>query len=115
MNKEDDIMFLIQAIIRPEKMAEVTDALAEADIQALTKVPVIGRGRQSGLKVGDICYKELPKEMIMTVVEDYMKDDAVQTIIKTARVGEGNRGDGRVFVIPVAESYNIRTGEQDDE
>lgn len=108
-------MFLIQAIIRPEKKAEVTDALAEADIQALTKVPVIGRGRQSGLKVGDIYYKDLPKEMIMTVVEDYKKDDAVQTIIKTARTGDGNRGDGRVFVIPVAESYNIRTGEQDDE
>lgn len=108
-------MFLIQAIIRPEKMAEVTDALAATDIQALTKVPVIGRGRQSGLKVGNICYKDLPKEMLMTVVEDYMKDDAVQTIIRSARTGEGNRGDGRVFVIPVAESYNIRTGNQDDE
>jgi len=108
-------MFLVQAIIRPEKMAEVTDALAEEDIQALTKVPVIGRGRQSGLKVGDICYKDLPKEMLMTVVEDCMKDDAVQTIIKAARTGEGNRGDGRVFVFPVAESYNIRTGERDEE
>lgn len=108
-------MFLVQAIIRPEKMAEVTDALAEADIQALTKLPVIGRGRQSGLKVGDICYKDLPKEMIITVVEDYLKDDAVQTIIKTARTGDGNRGDGRVFVFPVAESYNIRTGEKDEE
>ncbi len=108
-------MFLVQAIIRPEKMAEVTDALGKADIQALTKVPVIGRGRQSGLKVGDISYKDLPKEMLMMVVEDFMKDEAVQTIIKAARTGEGNRGDGRVFVIPVAESYNIRTGEQDDE
>lgn len=108
-------MFLVQAIIRPEKIAEVTEALAEVDIQAFTKVPVIGRGRQSGLKVGDISYKELPKEMIMTVVEDYMKDDAVQTIMRAARTGDGNRGDGRVFVIPVAESYNIRTGEQDDE
>ncbi len=108
-------MFLVQAIIRPEKTAEVTDALAKADIQALTKVPVIGRGKQSGLKVGDISYKDLPKEMILTVVDDYMKDDAVQTIIRAARTGEGNRGDGRVFVIPVAESYNIRTGEKDDE
>ncbi|MFA0088677.1 nitrogen fixation protein NifHD [Vibrio sp. 10N.286.49.C2] len=108
-------MFLVKAIIRPEKIADVTDALSQVDIQALTKVPVIGRGRQSGLKVGDISYKELPKEMILTVVEDYMKDDAVQTIINAARTGDGNRGDGRVFVIPVTESYNIRTGEQDDE
>lgn len=108
-------MFLIQAIIRPEKMAEVTDALAEADIQAMTKLPVIGRGQQSGLKVGDISYKDLPKEMILTVVDDDLKDDAVQTIMGAARTGKGNRGDGRVFVIPVAESYNIRTGELDDE
>ncbi|WP_413110211.1 P-II family nitrogen regulator [Thaumasiovibrio sp. DFM-14] len=108
-------MFLVKAIIRPEKMTDVTNALADMDIQAMTKVPVIGRGRQNGLKVGDICYKDLPKEMILTVVDDYMKDDAVQTIIRAARTGEGNRGDGRVFVIPVAESYNIRTGDQDDE
>jgi nitrogen regulatory protein PII 1 len=108
-------MFLIKAIIRPEKMNDVLDALAEADVLALTKVPVIGRGRQSGLKVGEICYKDLPKEMILTVVEDYLKDDAVEAIMKAARTGEGNRGDGRVFVIPVAESYNIRTGELDEE
>ncbi|WP_435235316.1 P-II family nitrogen regulator [Psychromonas sp. PT13] len=106
-------MILIQAIIRPEKTIEVTEALADVGIQAFTKVPVIGRGKQSGLKVGDISYKDLPKELIQTVVEDNVKDKAVKAIMDAARVGEGNHGDGRVFVIPVAESYNIRTGEQD--
>ena len=106
-------MILIQAIIRPEKTIEVTEALADVGIQAFTKVPVIGRGKQSGLKVGDINYKDLPKEMIQTVVEDQSKDKAVKAIMDAARVGEGNHGDGRVFVIPVAETYNIRTGEQD--
>ncbi len=106
-------MILIQAIIRPEKMLEVTEALAEVGIQALTKVPVIGRGKQSGLKVGDISYKDLPKEMVQTIVEDHFKDDAVKAIMDAARVGEGNHGDGRVFVIPVLESYTIRSGEKD--
>ena len=106
-------MILIQAIVRPEKVLFVTEALAEVGIQALTKVPVIGRGKQSGLKVGDINYKDLPKELIQTVVEDNLKDKAVKAIMDAARVGKGNHGDGRVFVIPVAESYNIRTGEQD--
>lgn len=108
-------MFLIQSIIRPEKMMDVTEALAETGVQALTKVPVIGRGKQSGLKVGELCYKDLPKEMIQTVVEDALKDEVVETIMKAARTGEeGNHGDGRVFVIPVAESYTIRSGEMDD-
>lgn len=106
-------MILIQAIIRPEKILDVTEALAEAGIQALTKVPVIGRGQQNGLKVGDISYKDLPKEMVQTIVEEEMKEVAVKAIMDAARVGAGNHGDGRVFVIPVTESYNIRTGDKD--
>ncbi len=106
-------MILIQAIIRPEKTIEVTEALSEVSIQALTKVPVIGRGKQSGLKVGDINYKDLPKEMIQVVVEDNQKDVAVEAIMNAARVGDGNHGDGRVFVIPVAETYTVRTDEKD--
>jgi nitrogen regulatory protein PII 1 len=106
-------MILIQAIIRPEKTIAVTEALAEVNIHAHTKVPVIGRGKQSGLKVGDISYKDLPKEMLQIVVDDSQKDDAVGAIMSAARVGDGNHGDGRVFVIPVAETYTIRTGEKD--
>ena len=57
-------MYLIQSIIRPEKITEVTDALAEIGVYGMTKFPVIGRGNQSGLKVGDMIYKDIPKEMI---------------------------------------------------
>jgi len=106
-------MILIQAIIRPEKTMAVTEALAEVGVHALTKVPVIGRGQQSGLKVGDINYKDMPKEMIQSIVEEHQKKEAVEAIMNAARVGEGNHGDGRVFVIPVKESYNIRSGEKD--
>ncbi len=105
-------MFLIQAIIRPEKIIEVTDALAEIGVHGMTKFPVIGRGKQSGLKVGNTMYKELPKEMIQLFVDDEQKEAVVNTLMKAARTGEGNYGDGRVFVLPVAEAYTIRSGKQ---
>ncbi|MEZ7196075.1 P-II family nitrogen regulator [Pseudodesulfovibrio karagichevae] len=105
-------MYLIQSIIRPEKIGEVTDALAEIGVYGMTKFPVIGRGKQSGLKVGNTMYKELPKEMIQTFVDDDQKDAAVSTIMKAARTGDGNHGDGRVFVLPVVEAYTIRSGDQ---
>ena len=105
-------MYLIQSIIRPEKILEVTDALAEIGVYGMTKFPVIGRGKQSGLKVGNIMYKEMPKEMIQTFVDEDQKDAAVKTIMDAARTGDGNHGDGRVFVLPVAEAYTIRSGDQ---
>jgi len=106
-------MYLIQSIIRPEKILEVTDALAEIGVCGMTKFPVIGRGKQSGLKVGNTMYKEMPKEMIQTFVDDDQKEAAVKTIMDAARTGDGNHGDGRVFVLPVAEAYTIRSGNQD--
>lgn len=105
-------MYLIQSIIRPEKILEVTEALAKIGVCGMTKFPVIGRGKQSGLKVGDIMYKEMPKEVIQTFVDDDQKDAVVKTIMEVARTGDGNHGDGRVFVLPVAEAYTIRSGDQ---
>lgn len=105
-------MYLIQSIVRPEKIAEVTDALAEIGVYGMTKFPVIGRGNQSGLKVGDMIYKDIPKEMIQTFVDDDQKAAAVRTIMEAARTGNGNHGDGRVFVLKVAEAYTIRSGDQ---
>lgn len=106
-------MYLIQSIIRPEKMLEVTEALSAIGVQALTKFPVIGRGKQCGLKVGNINYKDIPKEMIHTMVDASQKDAVVKAIIDAARTEDGNHGDGRVFVIPVTEAYTIRSGEQE--
>jgi len=99
---------MIRAIIRPEKTAKVMKALFEAGYVAVTRIPVVGRGKQRGLKVGDITYDELPKEMLMIVVKDEDKDFAVTTIIESARTGEkGAFGDGKIFIVPVDEAYTI--------
>ena len=104
-------MQLIRAIVRPEKSAIVMKALFEAGYVAITKIPVVGRGKQRGLKVGDITYDELPKELLMIVVKDEDKDFAVKTILESARTGtKGAFGDGKVFVSPVDEAYTVSRG-----
>lgn len=104
-------MQMIRAIVRPEKSSIVMKALFESGFAAITKVPVVGRGKQRGLKVGDITYDELPKELLITVVKDEDKDFAVNTILESAKSGEkGAFGDGKIFVSPVEEAYTISRG-----
>ena len=104
-------MQLIRAIVRPEKSAIVMKALFEVGYVGITKIPVVGRGKQRGLKVGDITYDELPKELLMIVVKDEDKDFAVKTILESARTGtKGAFGDGKVFVSPVDEAYTVSRG-----
>jgi nitrogen regulatory protein PII 1 len=72
---------------------------------------VVGRGKQRGIKIGEITYDEIPKEMLLTVVKDKDKDFAIRTIIKAARTGDkGAFGDGKIFVVPVEEAYTISSG-----
>lgn len=104
-------MMMIRAIVRPEKVEEVKAALLEAGYPAITKMEVFGRGKQRGLKVGNVTYDELPKEMLMTVVQDHEKDVIVRTILESARTGEkGSYGDGKIFISPVEEVYTISSG-----
>lgn len=104
-------MLMVRAIIRPEKVNMVLSELMAAGFPAVTKMDVFGRGRQKGLKIGDVYYDEIPKEMLLMVVDDDSKDDVVKIIMRTARTGEkGNFGDGRIFVAPVGEAYTISTG-----
>lgn len=106
-------MLLIRAIIRPEKASAVLSELLSAGFPAVTKMDVFGRGRQKGVKVGDVYYDEIPKEMLLFVVRDEDKDDVVKVIMRTARTGEkGNFGDGRIFISPVDDAYTISTGKQ---
>ncbi len=63
-------MLMIKAIIRPEKVGIVLSELCDAGFPAVTKLDVVGRGKQRGVKVGDVHYDELPKEMLMLVVSD---------------------------------------------
>ena len=63
-------MKMIKAIVRPEKCDEVLNELCEAGFRATTRYGILGRGKQRGLKVSDVYYDEIPKELIMLVVED---------------------------------------------
>lgn len=104
-------MLMVRAIVRPEKTSKVLKCLFEAGYVAVTKVPVVGRGKQRGIKIGDVTYDELPKEMLMMVIKDEDKDFAVSTIIESARTEPtGAYGDGKIFITPVDEAYTISRG-----
>jgi nitrogen regulatory protein PII 1 len=107
-------MLMIRAIVRPERAAAVMEALLEAGYPAVTKMEVSGRGKQRGLKVGDVTYDEIPKEMLMAVVHEADKDLLLKTISMAARTGQkGAFGDGKIFVSPVEEVHTISTGKRD--
>ena len=104
-------MLMIRSIVRPEKVDSVLAALMEAGFPGVTKLSVVGRGKQRGIKIGEITYDEIPKELLLTVVHDKDKDFVIQTIIKAARTsGKGAYGDGKIFISPVLESYTISSG-----
>ncbi|MBN2531113.1 MAG: P-II family nitrogen regulator [Deltaproteobacteria bacterium] len=105
---------MVRSIIRPEKADAVLESLLEAGYPAVTKIPVFGRGKQRGLKVGEVTYDELPKEMLLCVVPDNDKDFVVKTVLDKARTGKGNYGDGKIFVSPVEEIYTISSGVKQD-
>ena len=89
-------MKMIKAIVRPEKAEDVLDALMAQGFAATTKMSVLGRGKQKGLKVGDTYYDEIPKEMLMIVIEDK----------------NGTYGDGKIFVSQVERAVTISSGEE---
>ena len=108
-------MKLIKCIIRPNKVEDVKDALERVHVSGMTVTEVRGHGRQKGHKAvyrgREYEVSLLPKMMIDIVAPDAAVDDIVRTIIETARTGE--IGDGRIFVMPVEQAYNIRSGERD--
>ncbi|MCL4460634.1 MAG: P-II family nitrogen regulator [Nitrospirae bacterium] len=103
-------MKMVRAIVRPEKESDVVLALEAKGFPAMTKVNVFGRGKQKGIQAGPIRYDELPKVMLMVVVEDADVPVVVDVVRQAAYVGY--EGDGKVFVSPVTEAYTIRTGEK---
>ena len=106
-------MKLIKAIVRPNKVDEVKDALGKLNVSGMTVTEVRGHGKQKGhtaIYRGQECNVSLlPKMEIEVVVPDSVADDVVKAIAQAARTGE--IGDGRVFVMPVGQSFRIRTGE----
>lgn len=105
------MMIMVRAIVRPEKVDDVLAALLDAGFPAATKFSVAGRGKQRGIKIGEVTYDEIPKTQIMCVVRADDKDFVVETIMRAARTGsKGNYGDGKIFVSPVESVYTISTG-----
>ncbi|VVB72007.1 putative nitrogen regulatory PII-like protein [uncultured archaeon] len=103
-------MKMIRAVIRPEAVDKVADSLESGGFTALTRIEVFGRGKQKGIKVGNVVYDNLPKTMIMMVVDDEKMESAVKIIEDSARTG--NIGDGKIFISSVEEAYTIRTGQR---
>jgi nitrogen regulatory protein PII len=108
-------MKLIKAIVRPNRVDEVKDALSSTGISGMTVTEVRGHGRQRGhptiYRGSEYEVSLLPKVEIEVVVPDSLVDDAIDAIMNAARTGE--IGDGRVFVIPIEQGRIIRTGERD--
>jgi nitrogen regulatory protein PII 1 len=108
-------MYLLRAIVRPEKSVIVMKALLDAGFPAVTKITAFGRGKQRGLRVGDVTYDELPKDLLMIVIDSKDKDFVVSTIIEAARTSQkGHFGDGKIFVTPVEELYTISSGKKEE-
>jgi nitrogen regulatory protein PII 1 len=103
-------MKMIRAIVRPEKVGYVLDELADAGHPAVTKIDVVGRGKQRGVKVGNIHYDEIPKELLMMVVQDETVEEVVSILAKSAKSSEGTFGDGKIFVSTIDEAYTISSG-----
>ncbi len=105
----------IEAIVRPERLEIVKEALAEAGFVGLNIVNVVGRGVQKGIvhtgRGGEEYRVDmLPKSKIELVVKDAETEKAVEVIIQASRTGA--IGDGKIFIIPVADAIRVRTGER---
>ena len=104
----------ITAIIKPFKLDEVREALADVGVTGLTVTDVKGFGRQKGhtelYRGAEYVVDFLPKIKIEAVVADSIVDRAIDAITRAARTGK--IGDGKIFVLPAEQVYRIRTGER---
>ena len=106
-------MKLVTAIIKPFKLEEVKDALAEVGIEGMTVTEVKGFGRQKGhteiYRGSEYTVDFLPKVKLELALPDELVDRAIETITKAARTGK--IGDGKIFVYDLQQVVRIRTGE----
>jgi nitrogen regulatory protein P-II 1 len=107
-------MLKIEAVIQPAKLDAIKDALIEAGIEGMTILEARGHGRQKGhsefYRGREYTIDLLPKVKIELVVNDSMKDKAVQAILSAARTG--HIGDGKIFISRVEEAIRIRNDER---
>jgi nitrogen regulatory protein P-II 1 len=107
----------IEAIIKPFKLDDVKEALAELDITGMTITDIKGYGRQQGhtelYRGAEYVVDFLPKVKLELVVGADIVDQAVNAIVESARTGK--IGDGKIFVTDIERVIRIRTGEEDEE
>ena len=107
----------LEAIIKPFKLEEVKEALAELGVEGMTVSEVKGFGRQKGhteiYRGSEYTVDFLPKVKIEIVVPDDIAEKAVVTIVSAAKTGK--IGDGKVFMLPVESAVRIRTDEKGNE
>ena len=103
----------ITAVIKPFKLDEVREALADVGVNGLTVTEVKGFGRQKGhtelYRGAEYVVDFLPKVKVEAVVPDALVERAIEAIMKAARTGK--IGDGKIFVAPLEQVVRIRTGE----
>jgi len=108
-------MMLVKAIVRPDKVDAVKDALEAVGVSGMTVTEVRGHGKQKGhtaiYRGQEYQVSLLPKMEVEVVIPDNRVDEVVRAVTSAARTGE--IGDGRIFVMPVSQSYKIRTGERE--
>lgn len=106
----------VQAIIRPDFLEPLKDAVLASQIGGMTVSSVHGCGNQSGWKEyfrgNEVIMNILPKIKCDFVVNDDMVEDVIDIVCRTCRTGQV--GDGKIFVSPVEEAVRIRTGERGD-
>ena len=108
-------MKLITAIIPPDRLDHVREALIQADITRITVSRVTGHGRQEDIEFyrgQKIAPNLIPKIRLDIAVNDEFVDITVNTIIKSARHGKGEIGDGKIFITPMEQCIRIRTDER---
>jgi nitrogen regulatory protein P-II 1 len=107
----------IEAIIRPFRIDDVREALADVGVRGMTLTEVKGYGRQKGhtelYRGSEYQIDFLPKIKLEVIVADKMADKVVDVIMKTAKTGQV--GDGKIFVYPVEDVIRVRTGESGEE
>jgi nitrogen regulatory protein P-II 1 len=107
----------IEAIIRPFRIDDVREALAELGVKGMTLSEVKGYGRQKGhtemYRGSEYQIDFLPKLKLELIVKDSLADKVVEVIMNAARTGQV--GDGKIFVYPVEDVIRVRTGESGED
>jgi nitrogen regulatory protein P-II 2 len=110
-------MKLITAVVKPFRLDDVRNALAEVGVQGMTVTEVKGFGRQRGhtelYRGAEYVVDFLPKVKVEVAVTDEQAERVIEAIIEAAKTGKV--GDGKIFVTNLAQVYRIRTGETGDQ